>query len=315
MGPILQGTLACAAAYLAAVLFLPALGLPRGPRLAALAPLGAGILLLPLLLPREPALARAFAAIFAGTMVMKMYDGHRGAGAMTPARRGWMVFLVNPFSHVHRRLDQAPVATAAEHRLRFARGTAAAAAGGLALVLIGACDLGSASFVLEHAAKVIASFVLAFGAGEILVTLWRLPGGRGMPLYRNFFLAPTPAEFWRRYNRPVTQFLHDDVFLPAGGSRAPLRATLAAFAVSGLLHEYIAAIGVGRVQGFQMAFFLVQGLAVAATWKVRPRGWLAAPWTALTVAFMLGSALLFAASAAQIFDVYSDHAPAWMHAR
>ena len=48
----------------------------------------------------------------------------------------------------------------------------------------------------------------------------------------NAAAAPTPADFWRRWNRPAAQWFHEHVFLRAGGIRFPLRATLATFAVS-----------------------------------------------------------------------------------
>ena len=54
-----------------------------------------------------------------------------------------------------------------------------------------------------------------------------------------FFLARTPAEFWRVDNRPAGQFLHEYVFKPAGGVTRPLRATFLTFLVSGLVHEYV----------------------------------------------------------------------------
>ena len=44
-----------------------------------------------------------------------------------------------------------------------------------------------------------------------------------------------------------------------------------------------------------MAFFLLQGLAVAAT-AGPPRGWRSAPWVAGTVAFNLATSALFFAS-------------------
>jgi hypothetical protein len=44
-------------------------------------------------------------------------------------------------------------------------------------------------------------------------------------------LAPTSAEFWRRWNRPAQQFFYEDVFKPCGGLRAPVRGALASLSV------------------------------------------------------------------------------------
>jgi len=45
-----------------------------------------------------------------------------------------------------------------------------------------------------------------------------------------------------------------------------------------------------------MAFFLIQGLAVIATLRIRPRGWAVAPAIVLTFAFNLLTARLFLAA-------------------
>ena len=73
-------------------------------------------------------------------------------------------------------------------------------------------------------------------------------------------------------------------------------ATLATFAISALIHEYVFDIAVMRIQGYQTEFFLVQGLAVAATLGVKPRGWRVVPWIAGTLGFNLASSVLFFAS-------------------
>jgi hypothetical protein len=121
----------------------------------------------------------------------------------------------------------------------------------------------------------------------------------------NPFAARTPADFWVRYNRPAGQFLHEDVFKPLGGLRSPGRATLGTFAVSAVLNEYIFWIAVGRVQGYQTAFFMIQGLVVAATRKVRPRGLRAVTWSTGTLAFNLASSVLFFASLDEVLPFYA----------
>ena len=151
----------------------------------------------------------------------------------------------------------------------------------------------------------IASFLALVPATAAGVAVWRLLGGRARDPMDNPFAARTPADFWRRYNRPAQQFLHEDLFRPLGGLHSPIRATLATFAISALIHEYVFDIAVGRVQGYQTAFFLVQGLAVAATRGVKPRGWRAVPWIAGTWGFTLASSVLFFASVNEVVPFYS----------
>jgi D-alanyl-lipoteichoic acid acyltransferase DltB (MBOAT superfamily) len=121
----------------------------------------------------------------------------------------------------------------------------------------------------------------------------------------NPFAARTPADFWVRYNRPAGQFFYEDVFKPLGGLKSPVRATLGTFAVSAVLHEYIFWIAVGRVQGYQMAFFMIQGLVVAATRKIRPRGLRAVAWGTGTLMFNLALSVLFFASIDEVLPFYS----------
>jgi hypothetical protein len=260
-------------------------------------------------------MSRALVAIFAGTFVIKLYDLHRGADrGSVPTWPAYLLFLASPFCHVFRRLETAPLPTGRQNLVRLGRGFALATVGAACFAVARIIDSGS--FLLEHAAKVTFGFVIVYGCAEIAFALWSLAGLRGYPQFVNFFAARTPADFWRRYNRPVTQYMFENVFRPVGGVRAPVRSTLAAFFVSGVLHEYIADIALQEVQGFQLAFFMIHGAAVAATQRLQPRGRAAvATGIAATILFNIAVSLLFCATAAQMFDLYSNQAPTWMQAR
>jgi hypothetical protein len=143
-------------------------------------------------------------------------------------------------------------------------------------------------------------------------SVWRLLGGRAFDLMNHPYAARTPADFWRRYNRPAHQFLYEDVFKPAGGLRFPIRATLAAFAVSALIHEYLFAVSMGRIQANQATFFLLQGCAVAATARLKPKGPVAVPAIAATLAFNLASSVIFFASLDAVVPFYSQELPGWL---
>jgi D-alanyl-lipoteichoic acid acyltransferase DltB (MBOAT superfamily) len=128
------------------------------------------------------------------------------------------------------------------------------------------------------------------------------------------FSAHTPAEFWRRYNRNMQQFFWRNVFAIAGGRRAPVRTTLLVFVLSALMHELIFAIAVGRVQGYQTAYFALQGVAAALTARVDAAGWKGSLWIAATLVFMLLSSVLFFASIHAVVPFYSRGLPAWLWA-
>jgi hypothetical protein len=109
----------------------------------------------------------------------------------------------------------------------------------------------------------------------------------------------------------MQQFFWEDVVKPAGGLRAPIRTTLLVFTLSAILHEYLFGIAIGSVQGYQTAFFLLQGVAVAATARIKPTGWRAAPWPAGTLVFNLLSSVLFFASMNGLVPFYSRALPLW----
>ncbi len=287
--------------------FYPALRLERRKRLAALCGLNALILLSPLLVAPEHRAVRCLSAIVAVVAFVKLYDLHRHVECHKPPPfRTYVAFLINAFSHVLRRLDIEPRPSFRTDCRRLVVGLLASVAGLRVLVATFQIDWTIHPFLLEHVAKVIALYLAMVPLGVFGSSAWRLLGGRGLEIMENPFASRTPADFWRRYNRPVTQFLFEDVFKPSGGIRAPVRGTLLVFVLSGIIHEYVFDMGASRVQGYQMAFFLIQGCGVAASLSVRPRGWRVVPWMIGTYAFMLTTSVLFFASVAEVLPFYQS---------
>jgi hypothetical protein len=305
--------LAITTAVAAATAFFPALALRHGLRAGVLFVVLVPIALSPLLVPAGAPFVRFLASVNAVALAAKLYDMHRGTEeGRRPNWRTFATFLVNLSSLVLRKLDAEPRPDRRTNLLRLAGGLAGLAVGGALLVGSFQLDWEGQPFFLEHIAKVVALYLAILPAAAAALALWRLAGGRGRDVMDNPFLARTPADFWRRYNRPAQQFFYEDVFKPAGGLRAPVRATLVTFAVSALIHEYVFGIAVGRVQGYQTLFFLLQGCAVAATLGVRPRGWRRLPWVAATLAFNLVSSVLFFASVDGLVPFYAQGMPAWL---
>ncbi len=285
--------------------FFPALRLSRGRRLIVLGPVTLAILTAPLLIGGEWRPARLLVAILAVGEAVKLFDLHHGSRpGERPGFGAFVVFLVNPFSVVYRKLGSEPRPGRRADLIRFGLGGAEAMLGASLLVLAFGVEWRGRPFAVEHSAKALAFFLMLVPGLTMASALWRLVGGRGRDFMENPFAAKTPADFWRRYNRPAQQFFREDVFKPMGGARHPLRIALATFAVSALLHEYAFDIGAGRVQGYQSAFFLLQGVAVVATGKVRPKGPARFAGMAATLAFNLASGLLFFASLDEIVPFY-----------
>ncbi len=305
--------LAIGAAAVCGCTFFPALGFERRARAGILLGLSIPILLTPLVIPPGARFVRWVSAIFAVLLVVKLLDLHIDAGrGRRPSARTFAAFLFNPASFVLRRLPDEPRPSTAKNLARFLLGTVGYVAATIALVRLFRVDWDRYPFAIEHCIKVIVLVLSLTGLLIAFVAIWRLLGGTGRDFMGNFLSARTPAEFWRWYNRPVQQFFCEDVFRIAGSRRTPMRAALTVFALSALLHEYVFSIAIGRVQGYQTTYFLLQGMAVAATMHVKPTGRRAIPWIALTLAFNLTSSVLFFASFHEVMPFYSRGLPAWL---
>jgi hypothetical protein len=288
-----------------AALAYPAIAAGRGRRWAVLAVPTVLVLLTPLLIPSERRFSRFLAMVLAVTMAVKLGDLHIGARlGFLPGWRTYLLSLPNLSMIVLRKRDDEARPDWRHDAARLARFTPGFAAG--LLMLIGAfqVDWSQLPFALEHCVKVLAFFLMLVSFTAMSASFLRLLGFRTVEPMDNPFAARTPADFWRRYNRATHQFLLEDVFKPLGGMRFPLRATLLTFAFSAVLHEYVLDVPAGRVQGYQTLFFLIQGIAVAATVRVKPRGPRAIPWIAGTLAFNLATGVLFFASVNELVPFY-----------
>jgi hypothetical protein len=309
---LLRFALAVAASGTVAVAYYPLLWAPARVRVLALVVAAAVMAPVPLMVPPEARVLRTLVAIASLTLWVKLYDVHFGAArGRRPTFASYLAFLPNTLSLVHRRLDDERQPTARGNWRRLAvAGTVSALTTVLFLATF-TVRWERYGFAAEHVVKVVGFFLMIVPLSAIQAAAWRLGGGRGRDFMDNPFAARTPADFWRRYNRPVHQFLEEDLFVPAGGRRHRVRATIAVFLFSAAIHEYVFAMGVGRVQGYQAAFFLAQGLAVAATLRVKPRGLWVVPWVAGTFAFNVATGVLFFGSVNGLLPFYRNWVPLW----
>ena len=297
-------------AFSTAVLFFPALRMSARVRVVFLVLLAALILLTPWMIPPEARIPRFLVAVYAGVLVLKMWDLHLGAARqVNPRFTEFFAFMANLPSLVHRRTGSEPQPTPRENGIILSKSLVGASIGLLAFNILLRLDWGSTPFLVEHVLKASAFFVGASGFFSAFAALARALGGYAPEPMTRPLSARTPAEFWRRYNRWTGEGLREDLFRPIGGRRHPVAATLAVFAFSGLLHEYVFSAGVGRVQGFQLAFFLMQGVAVVLTARVKP-GRIIGVGT--TFAFNALTSVLFFASIHGIAPFYEGELPEWL---
>jgi hypothetical protein len=240
-------------------------------------------------------------------MLVKLYDLY--AGGERPPFRAFLPYLFNVFLLVYRRRHAVAQPSREEDLLALTWAMVKTAVALPFCVWAFRARWDGVPILFEHIAKAGTIFLAAENGCAVIAALWRLSGGTAREFMTAPMLALTPADFWRRYNRPVQQFFHENVFLPFGGRRRPVLATMMVFVVSALVHEYVFGIIIGRIQGYQTLFFLTQGLAVIATLRVRPQGgmkWIA---IAATLTFNLVVSVLFFASWNQFLPFYSRPLP------
>lgn len=274
--------------------FYAALKLPWRARRIVFVLLLAAVLGSPLVVPPRAPFSKFVAAVYSVTISVKLYDHFCNAEAgFFPGPWLYFTSLVQPFALVLRRVmrERRP-SRQAEMKQFLACFTAGIAA--VALIAgVFSIHWRRYPFIAEHCAKAISVFLMIQFLPNAFVPIFRLLKMPATNFAGPFFLARTPAEFWRLYNRPVWQFFQQYLFKPAGGAAHPLRATLLTFLFSGIVHEYVFDIPAPRLLGLQMLFFMIQGIAVMATIRLRPRGPMAIPATLLTVAFNLATVCIF----------------------
>ena len=266
----------------------------------------------PVSLPVEHRLLRFLAALTVVIQGFKLYDLRldllHGRHVRFPE---YLTFLANPFVAVRRRLSFEPRPTRAVYGWRLMVGICGLAVGVVAGRQVFVADWSKAPFLLEHSTKMIAFYVPTLSALSASVAGWRLLGGSARDYMNRPYLARTPADFWHRYNRNFQQFFLEDVFNTLDNRLSRPVKIMIVFALSAMLHEYVFGIATGRVQGYQTAFFLLQGISVAATMRVRPRGWRAIPWAMGTTLFVLLCSTLFFASMQGVVPFYSRPVGGW----
>jgi MBOAT, membrane-bound O-acyltransferase family len=297
-----------AVAVAAALAYYPARRLGGRSRTLAWLASSAVVALSPCLIPLTSKPLRFVVSLIAITLLVKLYDVYKESQlAQRMSLQSYLAYLPNGFWLV---LGRVPSRVPLN---RDFRRLACVGPASLLPVFVGVGlwrrDWSAAPFAIEHALKVSAVVLAVVLIGNALAAAYRLLGGRALEPMINPIAARTPADFWRRWNRPAQQFLSEYIFMPAGGLRRPARATLVTFGMSGLVHEYVLGIAAGRVQGCQILFFALQGCAVVATARTRPSGRILPLWITGTLAFNLSSSVLFFKSVDAVLPFYWPRIP------
>ena len=111
-------------------------------------------------------------------------------------------------------------------------------------------------------------FLLHFGSFHLLALIWQSLGVDARPLMQAPILARSLREFWgRRWNAGFHDLAQRFLFAPLRPRLGGVGAPLAVFLASGLIHELVISVPAGAGFGLPTAYFLLQGVALAAQGK------------------------------------------------
>jgi hypothetical protein len=305
-GDLQRTGVALSLVFVAGVCSFPFLRLPRRARAAALISLAIPVFLAPLLVGLPLTGLRFIVALWSITVGVKLYDLHR-AVETGPPPGAWefLTYLPNGCNLVLRRGAARNPPPRRDDAIRLLWLVPITTVCGLIVTAAWRFDWRRCPWIIEHCVKVIAICAFIQFGLNIIASAWRLMGVAACDFSGWFFASATPAEFWRRWNQPAGQLLRQYIFVPAGGMRRLFLAVMATFAFNGLVHEYVFDIAAGRVLGLALLFFLIQGLATAATIQLRPSGYGRALGILLTLIFNLATSLLFFACVNAVIPFYA----------
>ena len=104
---------------------------------------------------------------------------------------------------------------------------------------------------------------LHFGAFHLLALAWQSVGVAAQPLMTSPLRATSLSEFWgKRWNLGFRQLTHGLVFQPVRKRFGIPAATIAAFFLSGLVHDLVISFPAGGGYGLPTAYFVLQGFGV-----------------------------------------------------
>ena len=132
-----------------------------------------------------------------------------------------------------------------------------------ALLLFGVARRSDAALLAGWLGMIGFALILHFGLFDLLSLAWRKLRVDAPPIMDAPLRSTSIAEFWnRRWNAAFNQLATRFVFRPVARRRGPAAATLAAFGVSGLVHELVISVPAGGGYGLPTAYFLLQGAAL-----------------------------------------------------
>jgi hypothetical protein len=297
----------------------------RRDALAAVAAAMASVAILACLfiIPREHVVQRAITSLLNVDLLFRLIDFTRQARSGKLGNVGWADYcrflipfpmLLVVFGQKDRRLrpEQRYIADV----LRLVFSSAGVALGFVLVFTANNLSALQSSFLLDHVAKLFIFILTVESLARVVCSLERLAGYDTAPLVHRAFLARTPADFWRRWNNRINEWLYWNAFVPAGGRHAPVRGVWAACLLSAALHEIAFTIATSQFTGYQFIFFAVQAPAIILSRSLErlmiPLGTVGIAIShAVTVIWMTCTSIFFLHGVDLIFPFYYTSEP-WL---
>jgi len=106
-------------------------------------------------------------------------------------------------------------------------------------------------------------FILHFGLFHLLSLTWRRAGVKATPLMQNPLATKSLSEFWGgRWNTAFNELVFRYIYRPVRRRTTPAFATLAAFGLSGLVHELVISLPARGGFGLPTTYFVIQGFGL-----------------------------------------------------
>ena len=132
-----------------------------------------------------------------------------------------------------------------------------------AVVLFGVARFANHSLLTGWIGMIGLVLILHFGLFHLLAIAWRAAGLDAEPIMEAPLSSKSVSEFWgRRWNGAFNRLALDFVFRPLASRCGTRLATLAAFLVSGLIHELVISLPASAGYGLPTAYFLLQGIGI-----------------------------------------------------
>lgn len=273
--------------------------------------LAALVLSIPFWLPKDAAVWRFFLALSSVLLFARLWEAteERPASPLslsTPGRFSLFLFSIGDLQFSTNDAERKQARRAGLFRLGRAGLKLAALA--LLLVVLSALPTLADSALPRAAWCLLAAYCASTAVSDVLSgATMALSGHREAEVFQSPLIARSPIDFWsQRWNLMFRNAAYRLIFVPAGGRKRAVQASILVFAFSALLHEYLVVAALGHTGGHMAAFFSLQGAATLLNAWARRRTERRMPrplGIALTWAWMLLTSPLFFVPILEIFPL------------